>query len=85
MSAKREQTVWENLWELTAKMERIYSLKALCSAGILALSELSPAEREAIIERASVYPHSPKDVVDGAEADQAKLRQKTARRSSRAG
>jgi hypothetical protein len=81
MSAKREQILWETVWKLSQKLERTYGLKAICSAGVLILSELSAADREKIIERAAIYPHSPDDIVAGAADNEAKLKQNRSRRT----
>jgi hypothetical protein len=69
MAAKREQIIWKTVWPLAIKLERTYSLKAICSAGVLVLSEMSAEEREKVIERAFIYPHSAEDIVGGAGDD----------------
>ena len=55
MGAKREQIIWENVWPLSQKLERLYSLKSLLSAGILILSRMTAQERENAIEAARLY------------------------------
>ena len=34
MGAKREQILWDSVWDLSEQMENVYSLKALLSAGM---------------------------------------------------
>ncbi len=68
MAAKREQTIWPNLWDVCERMENTYPLKAMCSAGILVLSKMEPADRERAMAQAKLYPDSPADVVVEAEA-----------------
>jgi hypothetical protein len=59
MPAKREQMVRENLWDVCADLEDTYSLIALCSAGILLLSEMTAEQRETAIKRAAKYEGRP--------------------------
>ncbi len=68
MAAKREQTIWPNLWDVCERLENSYPLKALCSAGILALSKMEATGREQAMAQAKLYPDSPADVVAEAEA-----------------
>jgi hypothetical protein len=83
MAAKREQIILESVWPLAMKLERTYSLKAICSAGVLILSELTAEEREKMIERASIYPHSPEDIVDGSEVDSKATKEKRSLHTSK--
>lgn len=84
MAAKREQTIWDNLWAVSEKLERKYSLKALCSAGVLVLSKMNAEDREAAIEDASLYPQTAEDVVAEAEESTVKTKRTQSRRSSKA-
>lgn len=59
MGAKREQIIWENVWPVSQRLERLYSLKSLLSAGILLLSKMSAEERENAIEAARLYKEEP--------------------------
>ena len=52
MAPKREQILWKGVWPVCEKLEKIFSLKAILSAGVLALSELELEEREAYIAEA---------------------------------
>ena len=83
MAAKREQTIWDNLWTVSEKLERKYSLKALCSAGVLVLSTMSAEDRETAIENASLYPEVAEDVVAEAEALTVKTKRTQSRRPSK--
>ena len=83
MAAKREQTIWPNLWDVCERMENTYPLKAMCSAGILVLSKMEPAERERAMAQAKLYPDSPADVVAEAEALSAKTKRTQSRRPSK--
>jgi hypothetical protein len=52
MAAKREQLLWESTWSLAESLEKVYSLRAILSAGVRLFAALSPVEREAAIRRA---------------------------------
>ena len=51
MGAKREQILWDSVWDLSDQLENVYSLKALLSAGILIMSQLNASDRERAIVR----------------------------------
>ncbi len=84
MAAKREQVIWDNLWVITERLENKYSLKALCSAGMLVLHEMDAEQRETAIERAFLYPETAPEIVAAAEARQVKMKRTKVRRKPKA-
>jgi len=59
MSARHEQAIWKNLHGLCAELEDTYGLVAVCSAGVLLLSEMESGDREKLIARARNYEDRP--------------------------
>lgn len=55
MAAKREQILWDSVWDLSASLENIYTLRAIASAGVLLMSQLSASDRERAIVAARNY------------------------------
>ena len=53
MGAKREQVLWKGVWDICARLEKSYSLKAILSAGVLVLSKLTSDEREKAVADAN--------------------------------
>jgi hypothetical protein len=51
MSAKRQQMVWSFLWDTLEDLENGHPLVALCSAGILLLSEMSDEQLAQLVKR----------------------------------
>lgn len=52
MAAKREQLLWDSVWSTAESLEKVYSLRAILSAGVMLFSRLSPLDREGAIRRA---------------------------------
>lgn len=47
--ARTDQALWEWVIPLADEMKKIYSFRAICSAGIVALARMTPLERERTI------------------------------------
>ena len=52
MAAKREQLLWDSVWLIAESLEKVYSLRAILSAGVTLFANLSPLDREGAIRRA---------------------------------
>lgn len=55
MASRRQQILWDSVWELSEKLEDVYSLRALVSGGVLLMSQLSASDRERAILAARNY------------------------------
>jgi len=49
MAAKREQVLWETVWPIAKQLEKAFSLKAICSAGVFLFDQLSGDEQKQAI------------------------------------
>ena len=52
MPAKREQAIWKGVWEIAKPLERRYGLMPMLSAAVLAFADISPEQRELLVEKA---------------------------------
>jgi len=53
MAAKREQVFWKGVWPIVERLEKAFSLKAICSAGVLLFDKLSGDEQKQAIAEAN--------------------------------
>ena len=49
MAAKREQVLWQSVWNIAKKWERTYGLKGALSASILAFDKLSSETQQKLV------------------------------------
>lgn len=52
MSAKREQVLWSSVWAVSRELEKVFSLKAICSVGVYLFSQLTADEQKEYIAAA---------------------------------
>jgi len=58
MAAKREQIFWKNIWPIAERLEKSFTLKAICSASILLFDKLTgDGQKEAIAEASDINQH----------------------------
>ena len=53
MAPKREQILWENMWATAERLEQVFSLKAIVSAGVVLFDKLSGDEQKQAITEAN--------------------------------
>jgi hypothetical protein len=53
MAPKREQILWQSVWSISERLEKIFSLKAILSAGILVFDKLSAEQKQEMIAEAN--------------------------------